>query len=46
MTISFIISNWFFDFWGMLVYIVMYIGYLALKQKDIKEAVNFVKAMR
>ena len=46
MTISFIINNWFFDFWGMLVYIVMYIGYLALKQKDIKEAVNFVKAMR
>ena len=46
MTISFIINNWFFDFWGMLIYIVMYIGYLALKQKDIKEAVNFVKAMR
>ena len=46
MTIAFIINNWFFDFLGMLVYIVMYIGYLALKQKDIKEAVNFVKAMR
>ena len=46
MTIAFIISNWFFGFWGMLAYILMYLGYLYIKKVDIKEAINFVRSMR
>lgn len=46
MTISFIISNWFFGFWGMLAYILIYLVYLYIKKVDIKEAVNFVRSMR
>lgn len=46
MTVAFIVCNWFFGFYGMLAYIVFYLGYLALKRRDIRETVGFIKSMR
>lgn len=46
MTIAFIICNWFFGLWGMLIYAVCFLMYLFIKRKDILESVNMIKSMR
>ena len=46
MTATFVICNWYFKISGMLIYMIGYVIYLAVKRRDIKEAVGFIKAMR
>ena len=46
MTMAFIVCNWFFGLYGMLAYIVFYVGYLVLKRQDIRETVDYIKSMR
>ena len=45
MTIVFILCNWFFGIFGMLMYVICYIIYLVIKRKDIIESLNFVKSI-